>query len=149
MKRTFCILLCALLALMCAGCGSGVKLPGEAGDALKQAEDAVEELKTLLRENNAEELLDEVRALARSSADMEDAELSDAIGHLAAEKGVTLRDNTMPQLIRLVRIIEKSLSFRDRVETARDKVGDAAGKVGDAVDSVGSAVDSVKDVFKK
>ena len=148
MKRKLCMLLCAVLALVCIACGS-VKLPGEAGDALKQAEDAVEEMKTLLRENNAEELLDEVRALAKSSADMEDAELSDAIARLAAENGVTLREGTMPQLIRLVRIIEKSVSFRDRVETARDKVSDAAGKVGDAVDSVGNAVDSVKDVFRK
>jgi len=130
MKRAICILLLCALALLCVGCGgsAGAKLREETDDAMRQARDLLERI-------GAEDMLDELRALAAESGAYTDAELEQELRRIAAEKGLQLGDGVAGQLVRLMRGVEKGADLKNRVDTARDKVGDAA--------------KSVRDVFRK
>ena len=143
MKRLIALpMLCALL-LLCAGCSVSRLLPSEAADALRRAEDTLTETRDTLRELGAEELLEDVKELARHSADMSDAELAEALREIAAKKGVTLGDDEqMRMLLTVCRALEKGVGLWDRLEDAKDRASDA---VGTAKDKAGGVLDAVKE----
>jgi len=128
MKRFICLLLCLCI---CLGAGalpvSAAELPSL--DSLDRFSDLIGdwwddlELKEKLDDLDAEGLREDLGALLKESAALDDETLAGRIRETAAAHGVTLSDEQVESLLKLLRTFEKGMEVKEKADNAKEKAG--------------------------